>query len=59
MDVVGGFHLADGTELKAVSGIDDNPGSGSRPHWCGGPPPARCVRRCWRRCGGTESRIRF
>ena len=24
MDVVGGFHLADGTELKAVSGIDDN-----------------------------------
>ena len=24
MDVVGGFHLADGMELKAVSGIDDN-----------------------------------
>jgi len=24
MDVVGGFHLADGTEVKAVSGIDDN-----------------------------------
>jgi transposase InsO family protein len=24
MDVVGGFHLVDGTELKAVSGIDDN-----------------------------------
>jgi transposase InsO family protein len=24
MDVVGGFHLCDGTELKAVSGIDDN-----------------------------------
>ena len=24
MDVVGGFHLADGVELKAVSGIDDN-----------------------------------
>jgi transposase InsO family protein len=24
MDVVGGFHLTDGTELKAVSGIDDN-----------------------------------
>ena len=24
MDVVGGFHLADGTELKAVSGIDDS-----------------------------------
>ena len=24
MDVVGGFHLFDGTELKAVSGIDDN-----------------------------------
>jgi hypothetical protein len=24
MDVVGGFHLSDGTELKAVSGIDDN-----------------------------------
>ena len=23
MDVVGGFHLADGTELKAISGIDD------------------------------------
>ena len=23
MDVVGGFHLVDGTELKAVSGIDD------------------------------------
>ena len=24
MDVVGGFHLADGTELKTVSGIDDS-----------------------------------
>jgi transposase InsO family protein len=24
MDVVGGFHLVDGTELKALSGIDDN-----------------------------------
>jgi hypothetical protein len=24
MDVVGGFHLSDGTELKAVSGIDDS-----------------------------------
>src|SRR5829696_6287464 len=24
MDVVGGFHLADGTEVKAVSGIDDS-----------------------------------
>ncbi len=24
MDVVGGFHLPDGTELKAVSGIDDS-----------------------------------
>src|SRR4029453_2078633 len=24
MDVVGGFHLADGTELKAVSGIDES-----------------------------------
>jgi transposase InsO family protein len=24
LDVVGGFHLADGVELKAVSGIDDN-----------------------------------
>ena len=24
MDVVGGFHLSNGTELKAVSGIDDN-----------------------------------
>ena len=24
MDVVGDFHLADGTELKAVSGIDDS-----------------------------------
>jgi transposase InsO family protein len=24
LDVVGGFHLTDGTELKAVSGIDDN-----------------------------------
>ena len=24
MDVVGGFHLANGVELKAVSGIDDN-----------------------------------
>ena len=24
MDVVGGLHLVDGTELKAVSGIDDN-----------------------------------
>jgi transposase InsO family protein len=24
MDVVGGFHLADGIELKAVSGIDDS-----------------------------------
>lgn len=24
MDVVGGFHLVDGVELKAVSGIDDN-----------------------------------
>jgi len=24
MDVVGGFHLADGTELKAVTGLDDH-----------------------------------
>jgi transposase InsO family protein len=24
LDVVGGFHLADGTELKAVSGLDDS-----------------------------------
>ena len=24
VDVVGGFHLADGTELNAVSGIDDS-----------------------------------
>ena len=24
MDIVGGFHLADGTELKAVTGIDDH-----------------------------------
>ena len=60
MDVVGGFHLADGTGAEGgVAGSTTTPGSGCRPHWCGGPPPARCVRRCWRRCGGTEFRIRF
>ena len=29
------------------------PGSRCRPRLRGGPPRARCVRRCWRRCGGT------
>jgi hypothetical protein len=57
MDVVGGFHVADGTELKAVSGMTA-PGSGCRPNWCGGRPPGRCVRRCWRRCAGTGFLIR-
>lgn len=28
MDVVGGFHLVDGTELKAVSGIDEGVSDG-------------------------------
>ena len=57
MDVVGGFHLVDGTELKAVSGIDDNSRFVTsamlvRRATAG---PARCVRRCWRRCGGTAA----
>jgi transposase len=38
-DVVGGFHLADGTELKAVSGIDDSSRFGVSANWCGGRPP--------------------
>jgi hypothetical protein len=54
LDVVGGFHLADGTELKRCPGLMTAPGSRCRPNWCGGRPPARCVRRCWRRCAGTE-----
>ena len=33
MDVVGGFHLADGTELKAVSGIDDSSRFGVSASW--------------------------
>ena len=55
MDVVGGFHLSDGVELKAVSGIDDSSRFGVS---------ATLVRRatakpvcdaCWRRCVGTGS----
>ena len=53
MDVVGGVHLADGAELKAVSGIDDNSRFVVSASWCRGPPRGRCVRRCWRRCGAT------
>ena len=55
MDVVGGFHLADGTELKAVSGIDDSSRFAVSAHWCGGPPRSRCARHCWRRCAGMGS----
>jgi transposase len=59
MDVVGGFHLVDGTELKAVSGLDDNSRfvisamlvrrATARPV---------CVKPCCRRCAVTESRTR-
>jgi transposase len=59
MDVVGGFHLADGTELKRCPASTTPPGSGSPPSWCGGRLPGRCVRRCWRRCAGMGFRIRF
>ena len=58
MDVVGGFHLADGVELKAVTGIDDNSRFVVSAMLVGGRPPARCVRRCWRRCAGTACRSR-
>ena len=49
MDVVGGIHLADGVEVKVMTGIDDN----SRFVLCGqggglGNREAG-VRRCWRR----------
>jgi transposase-like protein len=46
MDVVGRFHLRDGTELSAVTGVDDH----SRfcvcaRAWSPGPRPARCATR--------------
>jgi hypothetical protein len=59
MDVVGGFHLVDGTELKAVSGIDDSSRFGvSAMLVPRAPQGSRCVRRCWRRCAGTAFRSR-
>jgi hypothetical protein len=53
MDVVGGFHLVDGTELKVVSGIDDNSRFVVSAKLARRRPRSRCVRHCWRRCGGT------
>ncbi len=57
MDVMGRVHLADGAEMKLVTGIDDH----SRFVVCAkswrGPRPARCVRRWprrWRRHGVPE-----
>ena len=56
LDVVGGFHLADGTELKAVSGIDDSSRFGvSAKRRCGGRPPARSVRRSWSKANVAAS----
>ena len=46
-------------ELKAVSGIDDSSRFASVGHTgAAGDRRARCVRRCWRRCGGTGFRSR-
>ena len=52
MDVVGGIHLADGVEVKCVTGIDDNSRFVVSASWWRGRPPGRCVRRCWRRWNG-------
>jgi hypothetical protein len=41
MDIVGGVLLADGSEAKVVTGVDDHPRSVSSPRWCAGPPAAR------------------
>ncbi|MDQ4132098.1 MAG: helix-turn-helix domain-containing protein [Actinomycetota bacterium] len=43
MDVVGRIHLADGTELYAVTGIDDHSRFCVCARLVAGPPPARCV----------------
>jgi transposase len=58
MDVVGGVHLADGVEVKVVTGIDDNSRFVVSAKVVARPRPGRCARRCWRHWGGTASRSR-
>jgi hypothetical protein len=47
MDVVGGIHLADGLEVKVVTGIDDNSRFVVSAKVVARRPRGRCVRRCW------------
>ena len=59
MDVMGRVHLADGREVKVVTGIDDH----SRFVVCAkvvaaGDRSVRSARRCCRRCAGTAFRSR-
>ena len=46
MDVVGRFHLADGTEVKVVTGIDDHWRFASAPGSWPGRRPSRCATHC-------------
>ncbi len=44
MDVMGRVHLASGTEVKVVTGIDDHSRSSCARRWWRRPPPARSAR---------------
>jgi hypothetical protein len=56
LDIMGGIWLTDGRELKAVTGIDDTPGSVWPPGSSNGPTPAACARCSPRRWPATAPR---
>lgn len=58
MDVVAGVHLADGVEVKVVTGIDDNSRFVVCARVVARARPGRCAMRCWRPWAGTVSRSR-
>lgn len=43
IDIVGGIHLVDGTEVKVVTGVDDHSRFCIRPRWSSGRRGGRCV----------------
>jgi len=48
LDVTASAFLADRTEVKVVTGIDDHSGTASSPGRCCGPPPGRSAGSSWR-----------
>ena len=58
MDVMGRVHLADGRELKVVTGIDDHSRFVVCAKLVGRRPRVRSAARCWRRCAGMASQRR-